>query len=117
MASLNNWNITGNLTRDPELREFQDGKQVCNFRLAVNGYREDDTQYVDVAVWGRSATACNQHLAKGSSVAAAGRARLRTYQKADGTPGATLELSAQDVVFLGRPAQKQEAPQEDQVDF
>ena len=61
MASFNKVILIGNLTRDPDLRTTQNGTAICDLGLAVNrrwrdqsGRDQEETTFVDVAVWGRS---------------------------------------------------------------
>ena len=75
MASLNKVYLLGNLTRDPDLRSLPSGQSVCEIGLAVgrryvnsSGQEVEDTCFVDVVVWGRSAANCKQYLEKGSQV-------------------------------------------------
>lgn len=100
MADLNVWSGTGRLTRDPELRTTQGGTSVCNFRLAVNGFKDDDTVFLDVTVWGKSGEACAQYLHKGARVAASGTLKVREFERRDGTNGTAVEVVARDVAFL-----------------
>lgn len=102
MASMNACNFTGRLGRDPELRSTQSGKSVCSFSLAVDGFGQNaETLWLDVSVWGRAAENCAQYLGKGREVAVTGRVGLRTYEKRDGSAGASVTLDANDVTFIG----------------
>ena len=119
MAGMNVWTITGNLTRDPELRSTPSGTEVCNMAVAVNGWKDGDVEYVDVSVWGKAANACAQHLEKGAAVAVSGRCKLRTWEKKDGSgQGAALTLDSREVTFLGKPGgngQRQAQPAQQQA--
>ena len=103
MAGVNNWTITGNLTRDPELRHLTDGsgKVVCNMGVAVNGFKEGDVLFVDVSCWGKGGEAAAQHLSKGSQVAVQGSVKLRSWQKQDGGTGFGISIPDGRVTFLG----------------
>ena len=77
--------ITGNLTRDPELRTTEGGTKVCNLRVAVNGRRKngndewvDKPNYFNVTVWGAQGESCAEYLAKGRPVAVEGRLDCRS---------------------------------------
>lgn len=97
---LNSLSLTGRLARDPELRTTREGKPVTSFRMAANGYR-DKVVWIDVTVWGRQAENVATYCGKGSRVAVKGRLEpLRTFEKQDGTTGAALEMTADDVAFL-----------------
>jgi len=70
---MNQVNLIGRLTRDPELRQTASGDPVANVRLAVDGRSDNDTLYVDVASFGKGAEAIAQYLGKGRLVAVSGR--------------------------------------------
>lgn len=86
---MNNVNLIGRLTRDPELRESGEGKPtVCAMRIAVDnpgrGGAPGEPTYVDVATFGAQAKACAAHLAKGRSVGVSGRLVFREWTARDG---------------------------------
>jgi single-strand DNA-binding protein len=111
MADLNTLSLTGRLTRDPDLRSTPAGDDVCNFRIAVNGVRDDDVVFVDVDVWGRSAPACGQYLSKGSRVAVAGRLGVRDWQSNEGESRRSVECNNARVSFLETKAESQQHAQ------
>ncbi len=110
MASLNKVFLLGNLTRDPDLRGLPSGQSVCELRLAVgrrytnsSGQEVDDTCFVDVIVWGRSANNCKQFLSKGSSVMVEGRLQLDTWEDRNGGgQRSRLRVVAEQVQFMSR---------------
>lgn len=110
MASLNKVFLLGNLTRDPDLRGLPSGQNVCELRLAVgrryqnsNGQEVDDTCFVDVVVWGRSAANCKQFLSKGSQVMVEGRLQLDQWEdRNSGTQRSRLRVVAEQVQFMSR---------------
>ena len=81
--SINRVNITGNLTRDPELRATAAGTQVLSFGIAVNDRRknpqtgewEDYPNYIDCTMFGTRAEAVGRYISKGSKVAIEGKLR------------------------------------------
>jgi len=92
MSNVNRVVLTGNLTRDPELRTTQTGTPVCSLRLAVNtrgrdgaGEWVDRPNYFDVTVWGRQGETAAQHLERGRAVAVDGRLEWREWEAADGS--------------------------------
>jgi single-strand DNA-binding protein len=94
---------SGNLTKDPELRETPGGKQVCTLRLAMNrGGERGGTDYINVKVWNGAGEACAKYLSKGSPVLVTGSIRTSEYTKQDGSKGYGFEISAQRVEFLNR---------------
>ncbi|MFN2135838.1 MAG: single-stranded DNA-binding protein [Candidatus Promineifilaceae bacterium] len=108
--------IVGNLGGDPEMRYMPDGTAVTNFSVATNrrwndqrtGQQVDETTWFRVSVWGRQAETANQYLSKGRRVLVEGRLTPdpqtggpRTYTRQDGTVGASYELRAFNVQFMG----------------
>ena len=82
-SSINRVIITGNLTRDPELRSLPSGTSVCELRVAVNSQRKDESgnwvdkpNYFNVKVWGAQGENCSTYLSKGRPVAVDGPPRL-----------------------------------------
>jgi single-strand DNA-binding protein len=93
--------IIGNLTKDPETRSTQTGKEVCNFTVAVNRRGKDqEADFFRVAVWDKAAANCQKYLAKGRKVCVVGSVSVRAYQDSNGNPAATMEILARDVEFL-----------------
>jgi len=107
--NLNRVVLSGNLTRDPELRTFPSGGNVCALRLAVNTRRknsatgdwEDQANYFDISVFGGQADACERYLSKGRPVAVDGRLRWREFTRQDGSRGQAVDVVAENVQFLG----------------
>jgi single-strand DNA-binding protein len=108
-SNINRVIITGNLTRDPELRTFPDGgSSVCSLRVACNGRRknnqtsqwEDQPNYFDVTVWGAQGENCSRFLTKGRAVAVDGRLRWREWEQ-EGQKRQAVDIVADTVQFLG----------------
>jgi single-strand DNA-binding protein len=108
-TNLNRVVITGNLTRDPELRNLPSGTAVCNLRVAVNTRRKDGQtgewvdkpNYFDVTVWGAQGENCANYLAKGRPVAIDGRLEWREWQDQQGNKRQSVDIIADSVQFLG----------------
>jgi single-strand DNA-binding protein len=132
--------LAGNLGRDPEMRYTPGGQAVTNFSVAVddsytnnNGERIDRTIWFRVSTWGKQAESCNQYLKKGSKVLVEGRLVVdpstggpRTWNRQDGTIGASLEVRANTVRFLSSrgdipaevpPGETPESGSEDEIPF
>lgn len=103
--------ITGNLTKDPEVRYPTGEKQtaICRFGLANNeGYGDrKQTNFLNVVVFGKIAENCEKYLKKGSKVAVMGRIQTGSYEK-NGQKVYTTDVVAQNVEFLST-AEKKEA--------
>lgn len=102
---MNKLFITGNLTRDPELRTTSAGKEVCTFTVAVNRRKTGNNQqpeadFFRVSAWDGLAKSCGQFLAKGRKVAVVGSVSVHTFQTQTGETKAQLEVNASDVEFL-----------------
>ena len=110
MASLNKVFLLGNLVRDPDLRGLPNGQSVCELRMAVSrrytngsGQEVEDTCFVDVVVWGKSAKNCKQYLAKGSQVMVEGRLQLDQWEDRNGGGmRSRLRVIAEQVQFMNR---------------
>ena len=107
-SNINRVTVTGNLTRDPELRSTPSGTSICKLRIAVNSRRKDASgqwvdkpNYFDVTVWGAQGENCAQYLQKGRGVAVDGRLDWREYEAKDGSKRQAIEIIADSVQFLG----------------
>lgn len=107
--SINRVNISGNLTRDPELRATASGTQVLSFGVAVNDRRrnpqtgewEDYPNFVDCTMFGTRAEAVSRYLSKGSKVAIEGKLRYSSWER-DGQRRSKLEVIVDEIEFLSR---------------
>jgi single-strand DNA-binding protein len=107
-SNINTVVVTGNLTRDPELRSTPGGTPVCKLRIAVNTRRksadgnwEDKPNYFDVTVWGAQGENCATYLSKGRPVAIQGRLEWREWESQEGQKRQSVEIIAESVQFLG----------------
>jgi single-strand DNA-binding protein len=107
MANVNVVCISGNLTRDPELRHTQGGTPVCSMRLAhndrakVNGEWTDVPYYFDITVWGNQGEACANYLSKGRGVVVQGRLTWREWEAREGGgKRQAVEIVAERVQWL-----------------
>ena len=106
--SINRVNISGNLTRDPELRSTASGTQILSFGVAVNDRRknqqsgewEDYPNFIDCIVFGNRAPALADILHKGAKVAVEGKLRYSSWEAKDGTKRSKLEVVVDEVEFL-----------------
>ena len=107
-TNINRVVLTGNLTRDPELRSLPSGMSVCSLRIASNTRRkgasgewEDKPNFFDVTVWGAQGENCARFLSKGRPVALDGRLEWREWQDQQGNNRQSVEIVADSVQFLG----------------
>lgn len=108
MASFNRVILMGNITRDPELRYISSGMAVTDIGLAVNDKRKnaagewvDETTFVDVTLWGRSAEVACEYLKKGSSCFIEGRLKLDSWESNDGQKRSKLKVVGEVLRLLG----------------
>lgn len=115
--SINRVTISGNLTRDAELRTTQSGASVLAFGVAVNERRknqqtgewEDVPNFVDCTLFGNRANALSPHLSKGAKVSIDGRLRYRSWtDQQTGRKRSALEVVVDELEFMS--ARQQPAP-------
>lgn len=107
--SINRVTISGNLTRDSELRQTQSGMAVLGFGVAVNDRRknpstgewEDYPNFVDCTMFGARADSLANYLAKGTKVSIDGKLRWRQWEK-DGQKRSKLEVVVYEIEFMSR---------------
>lgn len=107
--SINRVNISGNLTRDPEMRCTASGMQVLSFGVAVNdraknpqtGEWEDRPNFVDCTMFGARAEAVSRYISKGSKVAIEGKLRWSQWEK-DGRKRSKIEVIVDEIEFMSR---------------
>lgn len=109
MAGFNRVILVGNLARDPELRYTPQGTAVSDLRLAVSTVRggrgaekKEETVFIDVTVWDKTAENCNEYLSKGRPVLVEGRLIQDTWEDRDtGAKRSKIKIVASTVQFLG----------------
>jgi single-strand DNA-binding protein len=107
MASFNKVILLGNVTRDPELKYISSGTAVTEIGMAINDRRKgpngdwiEDTTFVDVTLWGRTAEIASEYLNKGAPVLIEGRLKLDTWEK-DGKKNSKLRVVGERMQLLG----------------
>jgi single-strand DNA-binding protein len=107
MASYNRVILMGNITRDIELRYTPGGLAVTKVGLAVNDRRKnqagewvDETCFVDVTMFGRTAEIAGEYLSKGSPIFVEGKLRYETWEK-DGQKHSKLSVVCDRLQFIG----------------
>ena len=115
--SVNKAILLGNLGKDAELSYLPSGQAVSKFTLATNrrfkdkaGEWQDETEWHNIVVWGKTAESLTQYLTKGQKVYVEGRIRSRTWEGRDGSKHFTTEINANDVVLAsGRSTEESSA--------
>ena len=107
MASFNRVILLGNLTRDVEVKYLQSGMAVADIGLAVNDRRKnqagewvEETTFVDVTLWGRTAEVAAEYLSKGSPILIEGRLRLDQWET-DGQKRSKLRVTCERMQMVG----------------
>ena len=109
MASFNKVILLGNLTRDPEVRYTPKGTAVTELGMAVNrvytaenGEKREETTFVDITLWGRTAEVAGEYLKKGRPVFIEGRLQLDTWDdKQSGQKRSKLKVVGESLQMLG----------------
>jgi len=109
MANLNKVMLMGNLTRDPEVRYTPKGTAVAELGLAINrvysaenGEKREETTFVDVTLWGRTAEIAGEYLKKGRPVFIEGRLQLDTWDdKQTGQKRSKLKVVGEAMQLMG----------------
>ncbi|MCZ6519955.1 MAG: single-stranded DNA-binding protein [Bacteroidetes bacterium] len=106
--------LIGNLGKDPEIRNLENGKTVANFSMATSetyrnngGEKITDTQWHNLVAWGKTAEIIEQYLQKGSEVAVEGKLIHRSYEAKDGQKRYVTEIVVDELLMLrGKPVKK-----------
>ena len=101
---MNNVILIGNISTDLELKQTMNGKSVCQFNLAINGYGEK-TDFVPVQVWNKQAENLVKFQQKGSKIGVVGRISVDNYEQ-DGQKKTFTKVVAHEVEFLGTKQQE-----------
>lgn len=123
--SINKVFISGNLTRDPEMRTTQGGTVVMGFGVAVNDRRknpqtgqwEDVPNYVDCTLFGNRASAVSQYLSKGTKVSIEGKLRWHSWQDQNGNNRSKLDVIVDEIEFTPRSQQPQAPVNDEYIPF
>lgn len=118
--SINRVILTGNLTRDPEMRRTQGGMTIMTLGIAVNDRRknnqgewEDVPNFIDCTMFGSRAESLSNYLSKGSKVAIDGKLRYSTWER-DGQKRSKIEVIVDDLELLTQ--KKQQKPQQEVIE-
>lgn len=127
--AINKATITGNITRDPELRQTQGGTSVLTIGVAVNDRRknqqtgewEDYPNFIDCTIFGNRATGVAPHLQKGMKVAIEGKLNQSRWQAEDGTNRSKIGIIVDEIEFMAKrdgsqqPMQPMQQPMQQQA--
>ena len=100
--------ISGNLTRDPEVRYTQSGKAVARMGIAVKRIfsKENEVDFFNLVAWEKTAEFCGKYLTKGSRVLVEGRLQTYSYEGKDGVKRSGVEIWIDNIEFAGSKSDK-----------
>ena len=110
---INNTTLVGRLVKDPEIRYTQGGKAVANFVLAVNRVKRNETDFINIVTWEKTAEAVANYAKKGQLVGIIGSIQTRNYEK-DNKKIYITEVLAREVKFLEFKGNEQNTSSEQQ---
>lgn len=109
-GALNQAEVIGNVTRDPELRQTPNGNSVVSFGIATNftwkdraGENQEKTEFHNIVAWDELAKAISENFRKGRKVYIRGRLQTRSWETPDGNKRYTTEIIAESALALGVP--------------
>ena len=104
MSQANQMVCWGNLTRDPELRYFENGSAVCNTGVAINktwtdpkGVKQESTEFFDLSVWGKMGEYVAESFSRGDRVMVVGSLKIRRVEGDDGTKRQFAEINVEEI--------------------
>ena len=106
--------LSGNVVKDPDVRQTKTGKKVAVFTLAVN--EATGTLFMDIVAWETRAEIAEKHLKKGDRVSLSGRISKRTYEDRNGVKRERVEVVANDIVPPKKDTAKAPEPVGEPVD-
>lgn len=122
MLELNKVFLVGNLTRDPELKYLPSGTAIADLRLAINrrlfdrnsGEKKEETMFIDVTAWEKTAEFCKNYLQKGRAIFVEGRLRQESWEdKQSGQTRSKISVVAERIQFADSKFQGGDAPASD----
>ncbi len=100
--------ITGNITRDPEMRSTSSGSGVCSFSVAVNrtyrdasGNNKEEVSFLDCSAWGKTGETIAKYAKRGTGILVSGRLSQRSWEDKSGNKRSSVEIVVEDFNFLG----------------
>jgi len=117
-SNINSVSISGNLTRDSELRSANNGTAILNFSVAVNDRRkvgdewQDVPNYIDCVVFGPRAVSLERYLTKGTKVSLEGKLRYSDWMTKEGVKRSKVEVAVEEIEFMSARRRQQDAEQQ-----
>ena len=115
---MNRVNLLGRITKDIELKETENNVKYTRFSIAVNrNYKNEDGEYeadfFNVIAWRKTAEIISEHFNKGSRIAISGKLQMNKYTDKDGNERTSVEIVAEDIDFIDKKKDREEAPAEE----
>ena len=109
---MNNVNIIGRLTKDPDVKKTEDGKTICDLRFAIDDpfSKENRSDFINVTAFGNQGELCVRYLRKGFLAGVSGRIRTDVYTNQDGVKKYPIKIIAEKVQFLQWPEKTETQP-------
>lgn len=109
---LNQVVMVGRLTKEPEIRETENGTKVTNITIAIprpykNDAGEYETDFIDCVLWNNVAQSAADYCKKGDLLGIKGRVQMRTTETKDNDPIQKMEIVAERVTFLSKSKEKE----------
>jgi len=101
MSSFNQCVFVGNVGREPERKQTEEGISFTRFPLAVDGGKDQEPLWITVVAWRTLADQVEKYVGKGSLVLVSGKLAVRSFTSKDNVEKTAVELVASDVRFLG----------------
>jgi single-strand DNA-binding protein len=120
MRSVNKVILIGNLTRDPEMKETQNGQVITTFGIATNrewmtgdSDRKKSTEFHECVAWAKLGEICNTYLRKGKLVYLEGYLKTRSWEDDSGEKRFRTEVVLQDMIMLDKKSVGNDSSSED----
>lgn len=102
--------LIGRLTKTPELRATQSGKQVCSFTIATNRINNEECDFINCVVWDKQAENLCKCQVKGSLIGVIGQLRQETYNDTKGNKRTSYVVYCTNIEYLSNSTKKEENP-------
>lgn len=110
---MNKVMLIGRLTKTPELRATQTGKQVCDFTIATNRINGKECDFIDCIVWDKQAENLCKYQTKGSLIGIEGQLRIDTYKDKDNNSRKKTYVMVGNIEYLQTKEKTEENPYKD----
>ena len=94
--------LIGNITKDLELKQTQNGVSVCSFDIAVNRkMNKDEVDFISIVAWRQQAEFVSKYFKKGQAILICGQIQTRSYTDKQNNKRTAVEVVADEVSFVG----------------